>query len=206
MKKIETAIFDMDGTLYQIDGNTTGYKNSSLESSVNANALQFILETEGCDKKQAKEILQEALLDEIGISNFLSRKYQITRKDYFNIIWNISPTGIIQNFETAVKIVNQVKTLGLNLILLTSAPAVWQETVVKYLRLSNIFDEIYAADSFGNKDEVFKQLAQRFSPSTSISIGDQLETDIKPAQELGFLTLLVKSPSELTKLLQMIKK
>lgn len=196
----------MDGTLYQIDGSTTGYKGSNLEKSVNKNALQFIFKTENCTKIEAEKILEEALQDQIGISNFISKKYGITRKDYFNTIWDISPTGIIQNFETPIQVINQIKSLELNIILLTAAPTIWQETVIKYLGLNNIFDEIYTADSFGNKGEIFGQLAQRFSPSSTISIGDQLETDIKPAKELGFQTLLVNSPNELTKLLQIIEK
>jgi len=206
MKKIETAIFDMDGTLYQIDGNSNGYKNSSLENAVNKNALKFILDAEVCSQSKAKKILQEALQDRIGISSFLSKRYQITRKDYFNTIWDISPTDIVKNFEVAVQIVNEVKTMGLNLILVTSAPVTWQEAVTKYLEVDNIFDEIYTGESFSNKKKIFGQLAQRFSPSSSVSIGDQLETDIKPAQELGFQTLLVRSPNDLTKLLQMIEK
>ncbi|MDH5533728.1 MAG: HAD family hydrolase [Candidatus Pacebacteria bacterium] len=205
MKKIKTAIFDMDGTLYQIDGSATGYKDSSLEKEVNKNALKFILDAEGCSQLEAESILQEALQDEIGISSFLSERYQITREDYFNTIWDISPVGIVKNFETAIQIVNQMKELDLTMILLTAAPTVWQKAVIEYLELMTIFDEIYTADSFKNKGEIFKQLAQRFSPSSSISIGDQVESDIKPAEELGFLTLLVNSPNDLTQLLQMIK-
>jgi len=202
--KIKTIVFDMDGTLYQIDGNNNGYKNSSLEKNVHKNALRFILKTENCTKKEAKVILNLALKDKIGISNFLSKKYSISRENYFNVIWDISPAEIVQNFEIAVQIVNQIKALGLNLILLTAAPKIWQKTVIEYIGLNNVFDEIYAADSFTDKEEIFKKLSQKFSTKSILSIGDQLETDIKPASKLGFLTFLVKTPNDLPLILKLI--
>ena len=54
MRKIEAAIFDMDGTLYQIDGKDTGYKGSSLEKKVNENALRLIQDREACNLETAQ--------------------------------------------------------------------------------------------------------------------------------------------------------
>lgn len=202
--KIETFIFDLDGTLYQIDGNASGYKGSSLEASVIKNAKAYILETENCTEEEANQILQQALKDSVGISRFLSERYNISRQEYFGTVWNISPVGIVKNFEIAVQVINRIRDLNLNLILLTTAPTVWQKTVLAFLGLSDHFSEIYTGDSFSNKREIFEQLAQRFSPNTSLSVGDQLETDIKPAEELGFLTLHIKSPNDLLTVLQLI--
>jgi FMN phosphatase YigB (HAD superfamily) len=206
MKKIETAVFDMDGTLYQIDGKDTGYEGSNLEKKVNENALQLIQDRESCDLKIAQELLQLGLQDEIGLSNFLSQRYGITREEYFEAIWDIPPEEIVQNYEVAVEVLQKLKESELILILLTAAPMVWQQNVFNYLGLDSFFSEIYTAESFGNKGEIFEQLAQRFSPATTISIGDQFKSDIEPADALGFLTLLVKSPNDLLTILNLLKR
>jgi FMN phosphatase YigB (HAD superfamily) len=206
MRKIETAIFDMDGTLYQIDGKDTGYKGSSLEKRVNENALQLIQAREACDLETAQELLQLGLKDDIGLSNFLSQRYGISREEYFAVIWDISPEEIVQNYEIAVEVLQKLKESELILILLTAAPMVWQQNVINYLGLSGLFSEIHTGESFGNKGEIFDQLAQRFSPATTISIGDQLKSDIEPADALGFLTLLVKSPNDLLALLNLLER
>ena len=206
MKKIETAIFDMDGTLYQIDRKDTGYKGSTLEREVNTNALQLIKQKEGSDDETAQQLLQLGLEDEVGLSNFLSQRYGISREEYFNMIWDIPPEKIVQNFEVAVEVLQKLKESELILILLTAAPMVWQQNVINYLGLSDLFSEIYTGETFGNKGEIFEQLAQRFSPTTTISIGDQLKSDIEPADALGFLTLLVKSPNDLLALLNLFER
>lgn len=40
-------------------------------------------------------------------------------------------------------------------------------------------------------------LAGRYKPENIISVGDQYETDLKPAQKLGMRTLQVKNPKDL---------
>jgi FMN phosphatase YigB (HAD superfamily) len=44
-------------------------------------------------------------------------------------------------------------------------------------------------------------LAGRYDPSKIISVGDQEETDLRPARERGMKTLQVKNPSEINQLL-----
>jgi len=206
MKKIKTIIFDMDGTLYEIDGKNNGYLGSSLEKKVNENAFKLIQDKERSSPEEAKKILEAALQDRIGISNYLSNRYNMTRRKYFDLVWNISPVGIVQNYEIAVEIIKKINKLNLNIILLTAAPITWQQTVISYLGLNDSFSETYTGESFEDKGEIFEQLAQRFSPTTTISIGDQFDSDIKPAESLGFLTILVKSPNDLQQLLNLINK
>ena len=196
----------MDGTLYEIDGKNNGYLGSSLEKKVNENAFKLIQDKERSSPEEAKKILEAALQDRIGISNYLSNRYNMTRRKYFDLVWNISPVGIVQNYEIAVEIIKKINKLNLNIILLTAAPITWQQTVISYLGLNDSFSETYTGESFEDKGEIFEQLAQRFSPTTTISIGDQFDSDIKPAESLGFLTILVKSPNDLQQLLNLINK
>lgn len=196
-------IFDMDGTLYQLDGKNNGYEGSSLERKVKENATKFISETENINAELAKGIFNQGLLNPIGLSVFFSQRYQITRSDYFNIVWNINPEDILKNFETPVNTIKEMN--GKNkFILLTAAPKIWQEKVVNYLELQNIFDPVYTGEDFTSKGQIFELISKRFSPADVISVGDQEKTDIIPAQEFGIKGLLVKSPDEVRRLLTII--
>ena len=200
LKNINTYIFDMDGTLYELDGKSGGFKGSTLEQTVKRNAVEFVMKTEGLSQDGALEILNLGLLNTIGLSIFFSERYQITRKDYFNQVWDINPGGIINNFEVPVKVIKEITRLEKRLILLTSSPKIWQEKVIRYLGLDNVFESIYTGEEFGKKDEIFKLLSEKYIPSEIISIGDQKKTDIDPALEYGIKGILIKNPNDLEKL------
>lgn len=197
----QVIIFDMDGTLYQLDGLNNGFSGSKLETKVLSNATNFILNKENCSIIAAQQILQEGLNNPIGISQYLSERYTISREDYFNIVWNISPKEIIQNFQKAVEVVATIAKGDKKLILVTSAPKVWQQQVLNYLGLTEIFESVYTGEDFKQKPEIFSMLAERYLPTNILSVGDQLKTDIQPAVELGFQTFLVANPNDLEKLI-----
>jgi len=201
MKEVSTYIFDMDGTIYQIDGNPKGFRGSSLESSVIENAKQFVQQKENCSEEAAQQIVQEGLKDGVGLSNYFSKRYGISREEYFQITWNISPENIVQNFEIAVEIIRSLKKDEKYLILLTSAPEIWQQIVTGFIGILPYFDEVYTGEKFGSKTEMFELFAGRFVPEMVMSVGDQMTTDIEPAEKFGMQTLLVSSPSDLSKLI-----
>ncbi|QQG44206.1 MAG: HAD hydrolase-like protein [Candidatus Roizmanbacteria bacterium] len=200
----KVAIFDMDGTLYQLDGVNNGFQGSKLEKEILRNAKAFIIMTEVCDEESAEMILRQGLNDPIGISRYLANRYGITRSDYFNVVWDIDPEGIVQNFETAVNTIRQLqeKNPKRKLVLLTSAPRIWAQQVLKFLRVKDCFESLYTGEQYGRKDEIFLILAGRYQPENIISIGDQVTTDIDPAQQLGMETLLVKDPKDLELLIR----
>lgn len=197
----QVVIFDMDGTLYQLDGNNKGYSGSRLEAKVLNNCRQFIINQEDCSFLQTETIITTGLKDPIGLSNFLSQRYGITRKEYFDIVWDIDPRGLVFNFMTAVQTVKQLSESGKKLVLLTSAPKVWQEKVIKFIGLDKFFEAIYTGEDFGQKQEIFSMIAQRYKKENVLSVGDQLGTDIQPAEKLGLQTLLIGQPEDLEKLL-----
>lgn len=195
----QVVVFDMDGTLYELDGANKGFKGSRLESKVLQNARNFIKDKERCDDAEVQMILDQALQDPIGISKYLARRYHISRLDYFNIVWNINPTGIVQNYEVPAQMIRQLKNVDQQkkLILLTSAPRVWAQQVLDFIGIKDSFEVLYTGEQFGNKDEIFTMLAGRYIPSNILSVGDQIETDIKPAEKLGINTFQVSSPTDL---------
>lgn len=196
----QIVVFDMDGTLYELDGENGTFKNSTLSKTVIENSVQFVVAREGCDRRVANKLIEDALTDSIGISNVLSKRYGITRSSYFDVAWNIDPRIVIRNFETPVATVQKLKQNGKRLFLLTAAPSVWMENVVRELKLEECFERKIHGEMFDKKDEIFTALAKEFRPDTILSVGDQFKTDLKPALELGMLTFEVKKPDDLQKL------
>jgi len=197
----EILIFDMDGTLYQLDGEGGTFKNSTLFKMVILNSVNFVISKERCGRPVAEKLIEEGLEDTIGISNFLSRRYGITRSSYFDVAWNIDPKAVIKNFEVPKLIIQKLKLNGKRKFLLTAAPRVWMENVVRELNANQIFERKYNGEMFGPKTEIFESLAKEFDPKTILSIGDQFETDLRPAIELGMSIFQVKDPNDLQKLI-----
>lgn len=198
----EILIFDMDGTLYQHDGINGTFKNSSLNNAVLVNSEKFVMNQENCDSKTAKTLVAEALVtDTIGISNFMAKRYGITRGSFFDIVWNINPKSVIKNFDIQAEIVKKLSKTDKKLFLLTGAPRVWMENALEFLELSDLFERKFNGEMFETKSEVFQKLADEFDPTSIISIGDQLESDILPAEKFGIKTLHIKKPEDLLKLI-----
>lgn len=197
----EVIVLDMDGTLYRLDGVNNGYSGSNLETAVLENCQQFIIAKENCSPTTAKSIMEQGLKDSIGLSNFLSQRYGISREDYFNIVWDLNPENLISNYQTQVEVIKKLGKTGKKLILLTSGAKVWQRQVIKFLGLNDCFESIYTGESFTQKEEIFQMLSERYNPGKIISVGDQENTDIIPAAAFGCNTLLVQNPNDLNKLL-----
>jgi len=195
-------IFDMDGTLYSNEDGSTSIKESRLLPEVKKHSLNYIQEMENCNLFEAQKTLDLGFADEVGISRFLARKYQITRKEYFDEVWGrISPEGIIFHYELAQNVIKRLKKYNKNIFLLTAAPLIWAKKVLTYLDLMEDFEEIYSGEMFEQKDEMFTKIRKRFPNERILSIGDQLETDIYPAQSRRMMTFYVKKTSDLTRLL-----
>ena len=196
-KNQQIIIFDMDGTLYQLDGENNGYSGSTLESKVNQNIIKYILKKENTSIDQTMEIFKLAISDKIGASQFLSKRYQISRSEYFNTVWNINPKNIINNYQMTIKTISNIPS-EIKLILLSSSPKIWIDKAIDYLGIKDKFKTIYSGEDFDFKTEIFEKLAKIYSPKNITSIGDQENTDIQPAINLGFKTLLIKKPQDIS--------
>ncbi len=200
--KIKTTIFDMDGTIYQLDGDNNGFKNSSLHKKVKENTLKFFAEKEGISQEEAQKIIDGINSKNVFPSTFAAERYNITRKDFFDEVWNIDPNSIVTNYEDAIKVISEIAKMDIEMILLSQAPRVWKNNVFAFLNISDIFAEAYTGEEYMHKTEMFPKIAKSRNPLTVLSIGDQIETDITPAKEQGFYTFLVNSPKDLLKLIQ----
>ncbi|MBP9690898.1 HAD hydrolase-like protein [Candidatus Woesebacteria bacterium] len=200
----KTMIFDMDGTLYQIDGSEKGFAGSTLEQAVLENAKNLIREREQITEDEVYQLVNTAQTDPIGMSRFLSERYGVTREEYFNSVWDIDPEGIVQNFDIPVSVLRELTETNpeVKYILLTAAPRIWAEKVLNYIGVSELFEVKYTGDQFGTKAEIFEMLAGRYQPENIISVGDQEQTDIIPAQKYGISGILVQNPPDLLRQLQ----
>lgn len=197
----EILVFDMDGTLYPHDGDNKHFKNSTLYRIVDENSIQFVINHEGCGRDEAKILIEEGHKDAIGVSNVLSKRYGITRAEYFDIVWDINPKRVIRNFDIPKAVVQRLKLQGKRLFLLTASPRIWMENVIRELDLDKEFERKYNGQMFVLKDEIFELLSKEFDPRIILSVGDQFRTDLRPAQERGMAIFEVKSPSDFNKLI-----
>lgn len=195
-------VFDMDGTLYQHDGEGGTFKNSSLNKAVIENSILFSMNREKISRGSAEKLVEKALVtDTIGISNFMAKRYGITRAEFFDVVWNMDPRNIIRKTNIQAKIIRKIANQGKRLFLLTGAPRIWMENVINFMALGDIFERKFNGEMFGKKDEIFESLSKEFDPKTIMSVGDQFETDLKPAIDLGMNVFEVKRPDDLQKLI-----
>jgi FMN phosphatase YigB (HAD superfamily)/uracil phosphoribosyltransferase len=177
---------DMDGTLYSFIGGDT-YEESNLKKEVEKQGILFIQKTERCSSPTAKLIWEEATNNLIGQSQFLAKRYSISREEYFEQTWGeIDPTKCI---TPAPQLKETLKSLaegkGIPLRLLTAAPKVWATKVLKYLEIDQFFTSTTTGEEFESKAEVFNSIGRM--ADYMLSVGDQWETDLEPATKVGDL-------------------
>ncbi len=197
MAQSDVIVFDMDGTLYLLDGDNNGFKNSTLNKMVLANTRKLIMEKEGASEEIAQSIVNDVLFKKEHLSIAIGNRYQLTREELFNITWDIDPQGILNNYENSQKVIKTIHQMGKQLILLTAAPQIWQKRVVKYLDLEKCFTDVYYSEQFKYKQEIFSKLPNIYPQKRILSVGDQYDTDIEPAESLGMSGFKVNHPDDL---------
>lgn len=183
------VVLDMDGTMYNFDNENNVYKGSSLQRKVFENAVSFISLISGKTLDEVRDEVERCLSQNEHLSLYVSNTYGVTRDDYLQSVWNIDPEGIVQTDLRISKLLTKLREKGALLVLLTSAPQVWQKKIFQYLSLDeSTFYKIYTTDQSKSKQEMMKEIKIFFEDIPVYSVGDQYETDIKPAEELGFTT------------------
>jgi FMN phosphatase YigB (HAD superfamily) len=190
------VILDMDGTLFVLGGE--GKKTMTSDPQYINRTRQFIMNHEVVeDESEANCILASVRGEDGGVSLGLSERYNIPRKEVRHFVWDMDLEGIVKNFELQVQAVRMLAAQGKTMILLTSAPPIWTEKVLNYLNLTDVFRRRYDGDMYPEKKDAFRYLARKFDPAHTVSIGDQMDTDIIPAHNVGMHVFLVTSPESL---------
>lgn len=191
MKKLETAILDMDGTLYGFPGGGT-FTQIPFGKTIWVNVGKFIADEFQLDEATAQERL-EALNTQFNgeLSLGLEKEFGIDRMRFFARTWDLDVETFV---EPNALLREQLESVDIELCLLSAAPRVWVDKVLGFLSINDVFgDRIFTGEPDIRKPnpEVFRQIliARGVDPSSAISIGDQEHTDILPAKSIGMLTM-----------------
>ena len=190
-------IFDLDGTLYVFDNsNSVNFTSSKFYETIKNNAYRFLQKRLNTDLEGAKETYETIKRDFDGeVSLGLEERFGIDRYKWFEATWNLDPKDFIkqENRRTLVD------SLGAEVSILTAAPRVWASRALDYLGLSEYQGMLFTCEPNLRKPNpiAFKQICDKVGipPERTISIGDQVASDILPAKSLGMRTILVRAQS-----------
>lgn len=200
MKKIEAIIFDMDGTLYSFDKkNESHFSSSNFGKQIHANCVDFFKDEFKLSAENAMSLYQDFRTrhnDEVSLG--LEKERGIDRSKYFEATWNLNPSEFMEKNNELVLVLS---SLTIKTGILSAAPKVWVDSVLKFLEISHFFDPaIFTGDPNIRKPDpqAFQQLADLWGidPEKIIAIGDQEATDIIPAKSLGMKTVRIGKNTE----------
>jgi len=187
-------IFDMDGTLYEFAGGS--YEQSALKPLITENALKFIEKKLSKNRFEAEQILvgvKEKYNNQISIG--LEKDYNLDRYEYFDTVWNIPAKGVVE-YTPGLKEAIEELAKEYKLIIVSDAPRVWINNVLTELGVRDLFGtDIFSGEGDDRKEfgNIFSKIVKNFGfvPENCISVGDQIQTDIIPAKNLGMKTILL---------------
>lgn len=125
-----------------------------------------------------KLLFQEA--EELGIQ--AARLFRICATEYIRLYPGVSET------------LRELRHRGYRLWLLSNAQSVWTRRELQALELGGLFHKVYLSSDYGCRkpDERFLGALlddQRLDPQKCLMIGNDLDTDIRGAKDLGLATL-----------------
>lgn len=195
MKNIQLIIFDLDGTLYNFD--SKDFASSKFNADAKERAYKFLSKRLNLGLKETIQTysdIKEKYSGELSLG--LEKEFGIDRYEYFNNVWCPDPRDYISK-KSLKKFMSSFEQ---KLVILTAAPRIWAESVLKYLDIYALFEKnIFTGEPDIRKPNplAFKQILDQYkvSPSNALSVGDQEHSDIIPAKNLGIHTVIVGSKS-----------
>lgn len=190
-------VFDMDGTLYDFNGEKNSYDGSTLQKALTQNALSYGMQLTGLDQSAMQAELIKLKASKTNWSAHFVASYGVTKEEYFSAVWNVQPVDHIPNPVEIAPTLNLLVRENVHLVLITRAPKIWQERVFQHLQIDpNIFHGIYTTESFSSKGEVMQKLVADTQYRQYWAVGDEYKTDIEPGVELGFIPVHVSSAQD----------
>jgi len=192
--KKKIIIFDLDGTLLKFSADT--FSKSLLGQKVLFNSELFIKNYLRVGSAKAKQVIKK-IKNKYGeeVSIGLEKEYGISRLNFFNQVWNIKDKNFIKEDLVTREVLIKLQKNYL-LYILSDAPRIWINIVLKKLSIEAFFENrIFSGEgeyrkSLGNAFENFIDKTG-FDSARCISVGDQENTDIIPAELLGMKTVLI---------------
>ncbi len=194
MKKIETVVFDMDGTLYNFPDGAT-FTQTPFGQAIGRNVERFIGQEFELDEAAAQERATELSVQFNGeMSLGLEQTFGIDRMRFFAETWDLDPREFIvgrPDLRTALESIDSAE-----LRVLSAAPRIWVDRALGFLGVLDMFeDRIFTGEPDIRKPlpEAFRRAigAKVVDPARTVSIGDQEHTDILPARLVGMKTVRI---------------
>lgn len=195
MSKIKAVLFDLEMTLFDASSHKRRSVEMAVQLMINAGLKM--------EKETAEKLLWEEYLNIFHgpqvISDFLKNNNQLDQK--------ILAAGIngyrkgwaeaIRPYPEVKETLEQLKSLGLRLAIITDAPIMKALKRVEALQLLDLFEEIIGPEDTGKlkpSKEPFLEAIKRMGiqPSEAIYVGDWPERDIKGANEAGLISVHAK--------------
>tara|TARA_B100001778_G_C18602660_1_gene638039 strand:+ start:3078 stop:3815 length:738 start_codon:yes stop_codon:yes gene_type:complete len=204
MKKVKWVIFDLDDTLHEF---------STASRTAMEMVYHYLHEEFGIYPDDAREAYA-AILKEGQSTHFVedipSRVYRRQRFeklfDRFSLIYHIhldrcldvyddSLMEVMTLKEGALEILQECQKHKLNVMVVSEGPRDAQKKAIEKLGIASYVNRVFTSSQcrMHKANGLFTHALKEVgcSPDESIVIGDNPERDIKPAQALGLLAILV---------------
>jgi FMN phosphatase YigB (HAD superfamily) len=181
---IKVAAIDCDGTIYdylendemtEMKMNRDYYRRSGL----------FVMNNMHVNEEIAHTVVTFLTSSDGGTSSGLAKIFFMTKPEVTDFTWDMDANKVIGRHIPQAISIWAMRNMGIYTVLLTSAPKVWREPAVSHCGLKGAFYREIDRGMYSSKTKALEALAWEFDPAHTVSIGNQIETDILPAHELG---------------------
>lgn len=184
-------VFDLDDTLIATSDVITPWRFKRVADILKSEGFseeviqEFLVQTTSCHAHYSSS--QEAL--EFFLSTF--NLSDDCRKKCFSSLNCFDEAIPVHVFPGVYDLLRSLKK-NYKIALVTSGGLQIQGLKIQKASLhQEYFDAIHIVET-GSKEIIYKNIYDNFSPSQILVVGDRVEKDLKPAKNLGFLTVLVR--------------
>ncbi len=189
---MKTILFDVDGTLYNFGQD---FNKSSLKKKVKKNAVRLLNNKLDLTLEQAKDKIIE-IEKECGEDYSLAfEKLGISREEYFNSTWNLN---VALNKDPILREILLALKNKYFLYIVSDAPFIWVNNVLKKLDVKDCFDSIYTGESDlrKNNGKIFEEILKSKNVSDVICVGDKESSDVNKPKSYGIKSIKIGKKSE----------
>jgi len=191
--------FDLDGTLYPLDGET--FKDSKIYSELMSRSLEFLCSNLGIDEWVAgKKYDDIARRYNFLLSEGFEKEFGLPREKYLDFAWDMNPSKYMSK-NPALKCMLSRLSPNYRLSILSDAPNVWISRVLKYLEINNIFQNIFSGGSLRvrKNNGLFEYALKVLGADAQdcCMIGDELENDVQLPIEHGLKSIHLRDGTDI---------
>lgn len=209
--KFDNYIFDLYGTLVDIHTEDEkpkvwekmalfyGYYNAAYRPEELQRRFEQ-LTAENHSRSDKHEAFPEIKIEQVFFRLFDEKKAMAdeTLAVHAGQFFRILTTEYVRVYEGAAELLSDLKSCGKKIYLLSNAQRIFTEYEMRLLKLADYFDDIFISSECGVKkpDKLFFQLLMdkhRLDAGKSIMIGNDMDSDIKGAGQMGLSTFYIHS-------------